>query len=281
MPTIPEGFNLSDEVTTLTTLVLVERKDGVRLGFTTHDQDIEHNGVLFEARSAANPSEIQFSGAFKVDNANIGGVLSSDRITENDLRAGRYEDARVDMMLIDWADPSKGVINIGRYFMGPIQFVDEQYKIDLLSFKELLQKELGDYITMRCRVDFCSAPCGLKREDHTIIGSIGEVIAPDELILNAADGRDENYWQYGLIKILGGDNEGLIRDIKESDEDGRIHLWEPFPFLPQAGEMYQMIAGCDKTLETCRDRYDNVVNFRGFPTVPGSMNVLKYPDAKG
>jgi hypothetical protein len=35
--------------------------------------------------------------------------------------------------------------------------------------------------------------------------------------------------------------------------------------------------GCDRQLSTCRDRFDNVANFRGFPHIPGIDFVLKYP----
>jgi hypothetical protein len=35
--------------------------------------------------------------------------------------------------------------------------------------------------------------------------------------------------------------------------------------------------GCDRQLSTCRDRFDNVVNFRGFPHIPGNDFVLRYP----
>jgi hypothetical protein len=35
--------------------------------------------------------------------------------------------------------------------------------------------------------------------------------------------------------------------------------------------------GCDRALATCRDRFDNVPNFRGFPHIPGTDFVLHYP----
>ena len=35
-------------------------------------------------------------------------------------------------------------------------------------------------------------------------------------------------------------------------------------------------AGCDKRLETCRDRFANALNFRGFPNIPGQDAVLRY-----
>jgi hypothetical protein len=35
--------------------------------------------------------------------------------------------------------------------------------------------------------------------------------------------------------------------------------------------------GCDRALTTCRDRFANVANFRGFPHIPGNDFVLTYP----
>ena len=35
--------------------------------------------------------------------------------------------------------------------------------------------------------------------------------------------------------------------------------------------------GCDRALATCRDRFGNVANFRGFPHIPGNDFVLRYP----
>ena len=35
--------------------------------------------------------------------------------------------------------------------------------------------------------------------------------------------------------------------------------------------------GCDRALATCRDRFGNVPNFRGFPHIPGNDFVLRYP----
>ena len=35
--------------------------------------------------------------------------------------------------------------------------------------------------------------------------------------------------------------------------------------------------GCDRAFATCRDRFANVANFRGFPHIPGNDFVLRYP----
>ena len=46
----------------------------------------------------------------------------------------------------------------------------------------------------------------------------------------------------------------------------------------EAGDGFVVRAGCDKRLETCRDRFANVVNFRGFPHIPGQDTVIRYPN---
>ncbi len=35
--------------------------------------------------------------------------------------------------------------------------------------------------------------------------------------------------------------------------------------------------GCDKSFATCRDRFANALNFRGFPHMPGIDRILSVP----
>jgi uncharacterized phage protein (TIGR02218 family) len=37
------------------------------------------------------------------------------------------------------------------------------------------------------------------------------------------------------------------------------------------------VAGCDKRAETCRAKFGNFLNFRGFPHIPGEDWVTAYP----
>jgi uncharacterized phage protein (TIGR02218 family) len=43
------------------------------------------------------------------------------------------------------------------------------------------------------------------------------------------------------------------------------------------GDTLVAVAGCDRQLTTCRDKFHNTVNFRGFPHIPGNDFVLRYP----
>jgi uncharacterized phage protein (TIGR02218 family) len=53
-------------------------------------------------------------------------------------------------------------------------------------------------------------------------------------------------------------------------------LFEPMYYEIQVGDTYEVHQGCDKYLATCRDVWNNVVNFRGEPHIPGRDKALDY-----
>ena len=44
-----------------------------------------------------------------------------------------------------------------------------------------------------------------------------------------------------------------------------------------AGDLLRLEAGCDKRAETCREKFGNFLNFRGFPHIPGEDWLASYP----
>jgi hypothetical protein len=66
---------------------------------------------------------------------------------------------------------------------------------------------------------------------------------------------------------------------RDVDGDVRLTLWQAMPESVTIGDAFTVTAGCDKTFTTCRDRFGNADNFRGFPHIPGNDFVLSYPTA--
>ncbi len=81
-------------------------------------------------------------------------------------------------------------------------------------------------------------------------------------------GGSTGYFDYGLITFTSGLNSGLSMEVK-SYVPGQITLQLPFPYAVVPGDAYTMHAGCDKSLATCRDRFNNIVNMRAEPYLPG------------
>ncbi len=87
-------------------------------------------------------------------------------------------------------------------------------------------------------------------------------------------GAEYGYFDFGEITFTSGLNDGLTREVK-SYVPGQITLYQPLPYLASIGDTYTLVAGCAKDMETCRDRFDNLPNFRGEPYIPGFDKMIQ------
>lgn len=277
--------HFGQEVTTIAALVRITRTDGVVLGFTAHDRDLVVDGQLYEAESAMRPTSIEGQSTAAPDNLSVDGVLTSDRLTEADLLAGRFDDARLDVYWTNWSDPSQGVLHAGRYFVGSVNWKENRFTADLVSIKDALQRSSSWYITARCRNSLGDSLC---RVDVAALTVATTFVSGDAATFTVAHFNDPETglstlagsdFAYGLVEIVGGDMDGIRREIK-SAVDGVLTLWEPLPRVPQAGATLTLKPGCNKLAATCSGRFDNIYNYGGFPTVPGQDKVIQVPDVK-
>ena len=65
-----------------------------------------------------------------------------------------------------------------------------------------------------------------------------------------------------------------------TDDRGLIELFLNMPFTIQVGDEFRVYAGCDKRLATCRDKFDNIVNMRAEPFLPGTDAITRTPNAR-
>jgi uncharacterized phage protein (TIGR02218 family) len=97
--------------------------------------------------------------------------------------------------------------------------------------------------------------------------------------VNGLGGFASGYFRYGILTFTGGVNDGVSADIESHQRaDGAVTLifWLPLPARPSVGDTFTIIAGCDKSFDTCKAKFDNVENFRGFPHMPGSDFTYAY-----
>jgi uncharacterized phage protein (TIGR02218 family) len=82
-----------------------------------------------------------------------------------------------------------------------------------------------------------------------------------------------------LLSWVSGPNAGRVSEVREHRADAghvRLALWQQTPLAASIGDGFTVTAGCDKRFETCRDRFANAANFRGFPHMPGTDRALSY-----
>jgi uncharacterized phage protein (TIGR02218 family) len=265
---------------------LVTRRDGVAFGFTDHDEDLTFDGVTFRASSGMDASALQSATGLSVDNAQAVGALSDAAVSEDEIRAGRYDRAEVRQWLVDWERPELRVLMFRGEF-GEIRRRDGAFEVELRGLAEALNAPVGRTILRTCDQTLGDAKCGFDLGQPGYSGE-GEVVAGSTrgLLVGAGlGGFAEGWFEHGALTWLTGANAGEVGAVKSDRLDGaggrRLELWQGTGLAPAVGDRFRVVAGCDKRAETCRTKFNNLINFRGFPHIPGEDWVTAYPKEGG
>ncbi|MFM5906090.1 MAG: DUF2163 domain-containing protein [Novosphingobium sp.] len=263
----------SEPLETVATFWRVARKDGVTLGFTTHDRDLWFDGVLHRAVPGMLPSAIRRSADLEPDSAEVEGALSHESISSDDLSTGRFDGARVAIGVVDWQTLDRHVLYRGA--IGQIEEEDGKFNAELVSRKAELQRDPVPRTSPTCRAAFCGPGCGLSAVRFTQELAIVESdparnVVRLPLALAPAD------YQYGQLRWLDGPLAGISAEIADVDGD-EVILASALDIAPGAGTRILLRQGCDRTIYTCGTRFGNAANFQGEPYLPGNDLIARYP----
>lgn len=283
MRTIPSALQakLDSGVTTLARCWIVTRRDGVKLGFTDHDADIAIDGVACRAGTGLTASEATARLGLQVDGSEIAGALADESLAESDLAAGRYDAADIDVHLVDWSDPSLRVL-LAKGVLGEIRREGAAFTAELRSLAHRLNEESGRLYTATCSADLGDARCTVDLADAAFHGggAVVSLAGASAFRVSGLDDVDDGAFTAGRFAFTAGANAGFAVEVKTHRValDGvLIELWQGPPEPIAVGDTFTVTAGCDKRFSTCRDRFGNGVNFRGFPAIPGNDFVISYP----
>jgi uncharacterized phage protein (TIGR02218 family) len=116
------------------------------------------------------------------------------------------------------------------------------------------------------------APTGCKLIKANFASATEVAAASSTTVFTASiSGLNAPWFDNGYISFSGGANSGYVRTIKSGTHVGSVWtftLTSPLPFIPVGGDPFTAYPGCDHTQATCTGKFNNVVNFRGFPYVP-------------
>lgn len=115
----------------------ITRKDGVVLGFTSHDADIEYNGTVYKAATGFAPSAVSTTGDMSVDNLDAEGMLRSDSLTAEDLRKGIYTNAAIEVFLINYQNLKDEVFLMRRGVLGEVNYGKNGFKAEIRGLIEI------------------------------------------------------------------------------------------------------------------------------------------------
>jgi uncharacterized phage protein (TIGR02218 family) len=263
------------DLTTLAFCWRVERRDGVCLGFTTHDRDLDIDHLAYRAAPGMLPSAISVSDGFEADTLDVSGALTSDAISARDLELGRWDGATVSIFMVDWEQPDTEQVQLARGLLGDVSAQSGGFTAELRGPTALLDRPVVEQTSPDCRAELGDKRCRVDMAARVRVTRI--VAVRDENRIEAAEASPEpNAHGYGRLRWISGGNSGLDSQVLASS-GAVLTLREPPPFAAAVGDLIEISEGCDKQFTTCRGRFANSVNFRGEPYLPGMDLLTRYP----
>jgi uncharacterized phage protein (TIGR02218 family) len=250
-------------------------------GFTDHDEALVFGGVTYEAAAGFTASEVQSSLGLAVDNLSVLGALSSDAIAEAALEAGLYDDADIEIWRVNWATPAQRVLmrkgNLGEVKRGRLAF-----EAEMRGLAQRLNQPVGRVFGHSCDAGLGDVRCTVDLGESALRGSATVTSATDARRFAASGlGAFASGWfSGGKLIWTSGANNGRAMEVKRHAVSGpavTIELWQTMSEAVAAGDGFTVTAGCDKQFATCKAKFANQANFRGFPYMPGNDVVLSYP----
>ncbi|MCF6197057.1 MAG: DUF2163 domain-containing protein [Emcibacter sp.] len=270
--------HLSGEVTTMVTCWVITRRDGVRMGFATHDKELEIDNLIFQPVNSFLPSSVSSTNSLNVDNLEVSAILSSDGLTEGDIRAGLFDHGRISIFQVNWRDLSQGKLYIRSGWLGEFTLKDQSFTVEIRGLTQKLQQTIGDVFSPECRADLGAKNCHVNLAQFSVLGIVTNVSGSDSFT-DTSRVEADGWYDYGVVRWLSGANAGRMSEVKVFTA-GQFVLFDRMPEPMMAGDIYQAVAGCDKRAATCKNKFQNFENFRGETAIPGTDSLYDYPGLK-
>ncbi|UWP90072.1 DUF2163 domain-containing protein [Aliiroseovarius crassostreae] len=283
MPLSPQfEAHFATGMTTVCRAWVVTRRDGEAFGFTDHDRDLMIGAVLCKADTGLTAYALEQTTGLSIDNSEAMGALTDAAITEEDIRAGRYDGAEVEAWLVNWETPSQRYLQF-RGNIGEITRENGAFRAELVGLSEALNRPQGRAFQKPCSALLGDKSCKVDLDDPAYAVEAPLQVAGNEITFSFAGlgAFDSGWFEKGRLSVKTGDGAGLVGLIRKDKVlpggAREITLWEALRAEIVAGDVIRLEAGCDKRAETCKAKFDNLLNFRGFPTIPGEDWLMSYP----
>lgn len=112
-----------------------------------------------------------------------------------------------------------------------------------------------------------------------MISTVTAVHTRAEFVARHLTQAPDNFFQYGLLEWLTGENAGFRMEVRGHKGSPRpyLQLLEAMPYKIDVGDSFKVRAGCANTRAACKT-WDNIYNMQGFPDIPTEDKALSTPN---
>lgn len=269
--------HFQQEVTTFATCWKAILANGTIYGFTDHTRSIVFEGVTYLASTGYTPSAVVTTENLSVDNLEVMGMLTAEVIVDRDIEAGLWDYAEIEIFVVNYADLTQGKYYQRKGWLGEVKTGRTAFVAELRGLSQKLQQTIGQLFSPTCRATLGDSRCKVNLASFTFSGTV-QTVASNRQFTDASLVQANGYFDYGTITFTGGLNNGISMEIK-TYTTGSVLLQLPMPYSVQVGDSFSIVAGCAKRLtEDCKTKFNNVINFRGEPHMPGNDAIFKGPN---
>ena len=265
--------SLEGEVTTLAVCWRLRRRDGLMLGFTSHDRDLWLEGLWYRARPGVTPSALVMDDSLDAALVEIEGVFDGVLMRTADVESGRWDGAEVEMLVLDWAVPEAGAERLLRGSLGDFTRTGSGFRAEIAGDARALDAGGAPLCSPFCRARLGDRACGVdmagRHVDALVVEEAAGGVRLEQMPAAVAD------FTFGRFRVLTGTGAGTDREITGADGD-LLLLDQPLQGMVRAGDLVRLEHGCDGRFSTCCERFANGLRFCGEPHVPGTDALLRY-----
>jgi uncharacterized phage protein (TIGR02218 family) len=259
--------------------------------FTNLDFNVPYGGVNFRGTGLVieglhykistgwNTDEQDVKILFRADNTLAGGVFS-ETVTEGLLDGATIIRQRAlwphwnNIAQLDYSVPPDRVITL---FTGQVSSIDKvgrtSVELKVCSPMKLLDLDMPrNNYQSSCQWRLFDQGCTLNRNDYVINGTIEALIGSHGFTVVGGlspyiDDTGDPWYADGRIHFASGDATGLTTNLRMNDSTSLYFMYPPIVDIAP-GDTFSIWPGCMKRTDTCQKKFNNLLNFRGFPRVP-------------
>ena len=266
--------HLSSGTTTLCWCWKITRRDSAVLGFTDHDVSLNFGGVTFAAATGFTAGELQSSADLSVDNLSVIGALSSASLNEADLAAGLFDNAAIEIWRVNWAAPKQRVL-MRSGSLGEVKRGRTAFEAEVRGLAHALNQPVGRVFGHGCDAVLGDGRC--TAAITRVTGTAATVTDARRFTALGFTAYASGWFSDGKLTFTSGANAGRAVEVKRhtlSGASAAFELWQAMSELIVAGDGFTVTPGCDRSFATCKTKFVNAANFRGFPYMIGDDAAL-------
>ena len=246
--------------------------EGRLLLFTDSDQDIVLDGELYKSGAYFIPSSIISSNELGQDNFTISGIIDGKFITEEGLLAGDLSNSYIEVFLINLANRFEEKIILKTGWLGEIKYSQQNFTAEVHSLSAKTNNIIGKCYSSSCRAELGDKFCKVNLKNYSFYGEI-TMILEDNSFIDSSRIEPDDYFYQGILIFISGNNRNHKYSVK-CYKESKITIDILFDLKLEMGDKYMITIGCDKQIDSCINKFNNALNFRGEPYVPNKHMLI-------